>query len=587
MKTIDYLRQQLSLLNNEYNSVHQMTASHQNEYNRAKAYYDQCVASPDYLNHPNAEMRNQLTGFMGTPPHILTREEIINKTERAIEESNILYKGIVRGLCDHFKAAGMAAWDKIDSAKAAMDACYSKYIYPATFAKQQLAPIQSSIQQMEADINKILSHVRAIEPVIQRQELLNKEISDFTRQSHEYQIKINNNSQKVAQLQNEEKAFKIDDHISSLSENNKAHILYKIWNKNDQDSLAIKQSIIDQGFNPHYVNNDGSSFVKLAIETNDQSLFKILIDNKLDFNQCISQSTLFDYVIKSEKQEFIDIMLDSSECDFAKIIVLNILKNDSDYVSKLLDIIPHWQELKYQGDALLHFAILTGNTEIVDTILNKDASIINSANSNGYNALELAIILQKNPEIKLLEQNGANIKDSLMIRIEQNEEKPIIAILNSCSKEYADVIIDVLLANSNQEFLDNIINKCDELLEYSDSGNNNLVHLCCRHGYVELVKALLDKNSDLLNKQNIAGDTPLHIILQNTNEDSKQQLLNTALSYKPDLTLLNSSNNSFINLLYDDPLSLASFCGLGYEIDVDLNVITLGETAESAGADFS
>ena len=116
-------------------------------------------------------------------------------------------------------------------------------------------------------------------------------------------------------------------------------------------------------------------------------------------------------------------------------------------------------------------------------MLNKDSSIITSVNSNGYTALELAIIEQKNPEIKLLEQNGANIKDSLMIRIEHNEEKPIIAILNSCSKEYADTIIDTLLENSNQEFLDNIINKCDELLEYSDSGNNNLVHLCCRYGY--------------------------------------------------------------------------------------------------------
>jgi ankyrin repeat protein len=470
----------------------------------------------------------------------------------------------------------------INAAKAAMNHCYSQYIYPATFAKQQLAPIQSSIQQREAEINKMLSNVTAIEPVIQRQESLNKQISDLTRQSQEYQIKFNKNSPQIVQLQNEVKAFKIDDDISPLSEDEKAHILYKIWNKHDQDSLSIKQSIITQGFNPYYINNDGSSFVKLAIETNDLSLFKILIDNKLDFSQCISQSTLFDYVIKSEKQEFIDIMLNSDACDFAKIIVLNILKNDSDYVSKLLDMTPNWQELKYKEGALLHFAISTGKTGIVETILNKDASIINSADSNGYTALELAIILQKNPEIKLLEQNGANIKDSLMIRIEQNEEKPIIAILNSCCQEYADAIIDTLLANSNQEFLDNIINKCDELLEYSDAGNNNLVHLCCRHGYVELVKALLDKNADLLNKQNIAGDTPLHTILQNTNEESKQKLLNTVLSYTPDLTLLNSSNNSFINLLYDDPLNLAYCIQLGYELDTDMAVSNLGETEENA-----
>jgi ankyrin repeat protein len=586
MNIIDYLRQQLSLLNNEYNSLQQKTASHQNKYNQAKAYYDQCVASPDYLNHPDVEMRNRLKAFIGTPPHILTREEIASKAERAIEESNILYKGIVGIYCDHYKAAATSAWDKIDSAKAAMDECYSKYIYPATFAKKELAPIESSIKQREAEINEILSNIRAIEPVIQRQESLNTQINDLARQSKEYKTKTSNNSQEVALLQNEIEAFKIDDHISLLSENEKAHILCKIWNKNDQDSLTIKKVIIDQGFNPHYASNDSLSFVKLAIETNDLSLFKTLIDNKLDFNHCINQSTLFDYVIKSEKQEFIDIMLNSGECDFAKIIVLNILKNDSDYLSRLLDTVPNWQELKYKEDALLHFAISKGKTGIVETILNKDASIINSANSNGYTALELAIIEQKSPEIKLLEQNGANIKDSLMIRIEHNEEQPIIAILNYCGKEYTDTIIDTLLEKSNQEFLNNIINKCDELLEYSDSGNNNLLHLCCRYGHVELVKVLLDKNADLVNKQNIAGDTPLHIILQNANEESKQQLLNTALSYKPDLTLLNSSNKSCTDLLHDSPLSLAYCIQLGYELDTDLAVTGLGETEENVGADF-
>ena len=567
MKIIYYLRQQLSLLNNEYNSLQQKTASHQNEYNQAKAYYDQCVASPDYLNHPDIVARNNLKAMFGMPPHAATHEEA---------------KAVI--IAQHFSLQFESPM--INAAKAAMDECYSKYIYPATFAKKELAPIESSIKQREAEINKILSNIRAIEPVIQRQESLNTQINDLARQSQEYKTKTSNNSQEVELLQNEIEAFKIDDNISSLSDNEKAHILHKIWNKNDQDSVAIKQSIIDQGSNPHYISNDGSSFVKLAIETNDLRLFQILIDNKLDFSQCTSQSTLFDYVIKSEKQEFIDIMLDSGGCNFAKIIVLNILKNDSDYVSKLLDITPNWQGLKYQGDTLLHFAISKDKTEIVETILNKDTSIINSANSNGYTAIELAILERKNAEIKLLEQNGANIKDSLIMRIEHNEEKPIIAILNSCSKEYADTIIDALLENSNQEFLDNIINKCDELLEYSDSGNNNLVHLCCRYGYAELVKVLLDKNADLLNKQNIAGDTPLHIILQNANGESKQQLLNTALSYKPDLTILNSSNKSLNDLLYENPESLAYCIQLSYELDTDLAVTNLGETEENANIDF-
>lgn len=402
----------------------------------------------------------------------------------------------------------------------------------------------------------------------------------------ETQQKINRNSQEVSQLQNKIKSFKIDDNITSLSEDKKAHILYKIWNKNDQDSLAIKESIIKQGFNPHYSSNDGSNFLELAIRTNDLNLFKILIDSHLDFSCCIGQNTLFDLVIKSGKQSFVDNMLNSGEGDFAKIIVLNILKNDTDYVTKLLNIVPNWQGLKYKGEFLLYFAISAGKAEIVEAILNQDTSTINSTNSKGYNALELAIMLQKNQEIKLLEPHGVDIKDSLIIRIDQNEADPIIEILNGCGKEYADVIINILLNNSNKEFLNNIIDKCNKLLEYSDAGNNNLVHLCCRHGYSELVKVLLDKNSDLVNQQNITGETPLHTILKNTNEDIQKQLLNVALSYEPNISLLNSQNKSFINLLHDNPMSLACVFELGYEIDKDMNVLTLGQTEDNINNDL-
>ena len=66
MKTRDYLKSVLSSLEYDYNQMEQRSLFHQNEYNKAKSYYDQCAQSPDFLNHPEVIKRNNIQAMFGS-----------------------------------------------------------------------------------------------------------------------------------------------------------------------------------------------------------------------------------------------------------------------------------------------------------------------------------------------------------------------------------------------------------------------------------------------------------------------------------------------------------------------------------------
>ena len=550
MKTRDYLKSVLSSLEYDYNQMEQRSLFHQNEYNKAKSYYDQCAQSPDFLNHPEVIKRNQVQAMFGSryaSSHEEARSKLIN------QGFSLDFPGSI-----------------VNRAKAHLDECYSKYIYPGNVAKNELQPFLSSIQSKEAEINKILANVKNIEPIVQKLTSLSKQVNDLARETNELKIKTESNHQTIKNLSDEIKEFKLDEFVASYDNDQKAHILYKIWQLKDDESIKLIESIVRQGFNPHYVNNKGQSLVELSIEQNDLSLFKLLLDNNLDFNHCYGKSTVLDLIVQSGNKDFIGTMLDLGKHDFSKAVILSILKDDVDYVSNLLDIVPDWQSTRYHGDNLLQFAITSGKYEIAEAILKKDESIFYAVNDNGFNALDVAIIHQKAQGIKLLEQYGTNLKDLLPLYIEQNNVEPMTKILAGCSKEYAEFIIKGLMVMDATNFLANIIEEQDHgLLSFVDTQNNNLLHLSCNYGHHALAQKLLSHDLSLLNKQNHLGETPLHLAIKNKNieEEQQAQLLSILLSQKPDIYIKDSAQFSSYDLVQENGLILAQF----YEYDaIDL-----------------
>ena len=337
--------------------------------------------------------------------------------------------------------------------------------------------------------------------------------------------------------------------------------MYKIWQLKDNESVKLVESIVKQGFNPHYVNNKGQSLVELSIEQNDLNLFKLLLDNNLDFNHCYGKSTILDLIVQSGNKDFISTMLDTGKHDFSKAVILSMLKDNVDYVSNLLDIVPDWQSIWYHGDNLLQLAITSGKYKIAEAILKKDGSTLNALNSDGLTALDVAIMHQNEQGIKLLEQYGTNLKDLLPPYIEQNKVEQMTKVLAGCSKEYAEFLIKGLMVIGATDFLANIVEQHQGLLSFLDAQNNNLLHLSCNYGHHALAQKLLGYDLSLLNKQNHLGETPLHIAIKNKNteESQQEQLLSVLLSHKPDIYIKDSSEFSSYDLSLDNPLILAQF----------------------------
>lgn len=556
MKTRDYLKSVLSSLEYDYNQMEQRSLFHQNEYNKAKSYYDQCAQSPDFLNHPEVIKRNNIQAMFGS--------------RFASSDEEARSKLINQGFSLDFPGS------IVNRAKAHLDECYSKYIYPGNVAKNELQPFLSSIQSKEAEINKILANVKNIEPIVQKLTSLSKEVEDIKRENNELRLKTESNNQTIKKLSDETNEFKLDKFISSFNEDQRAHVVHKIGPLKegiDKNSVTLCVNLSMQKYNPHYVNNNGQSLVELTIEQNDLTGFKTLISQKLDFNHCYGKNTILDLVVKSGNKEFIDTMLDKEpkiflgkpvlkiKNDFSKAVILSVLKDDVDYVSKLLDIVPDWQSIQYHGDNLLQFAITSGKYEIAEAVLKKDESIFYAVNDNGFNALDVAIIHQKAQGIKLLEQYGTNLKDLLPSYIEQNKVEQMTKILAGCSKEYAEFIIKGLMVMDATNFLANIAEQDHGLLSFADAQNNNLLHLSCNYGHHALAQKLLSYDLSLLNKQNHLGETPLHIAIKNKNieEAQQEQLLSVLLSHKPDIYIKDSSEFSSYDLVQENGLILAQF----------------------------
>ena len=544
MKTRDYLKSVLSSLEYDYNQMEQRSLFHQNEYNKAKSYYDQCAQSPDFLNHPEVIKRNNIQAMFGS------------RFASSDEEARV--KLINQGFSLDFPGS------IVNRAKAHLDECYSKYVYPGNVAKNELQPFLSTIQYKEAEINEIMANVKNIEPTVQKLTSLSKEVEDIKRENNELRLKTESNNQTIKKLSDETNEFKLDKFISSFNEDQRAHVVNKIGPLKegiDKNSVTLYVNLSMQKYNPHYVNNNGQSLVELTIEQNDLTGFKTLISQKLDFNHCYGKNTILDLVVKSGNKEFIDTMLNSGKHDFSKAVILSILKDDVDYVSKLLDIVPDWQTIRYHGDNLLQFAITSGKYEVAEAVLKKDESIFYAVNDNGFNALDVAIIHQKAQGIKLLEQYGTNLKDLLPSYIEQNKVEQMTKILAGCSKEYAEFIIKGLMVMDATNFLANIAEQHHGLLSFVDAQNNNLLHLSCNYGHHALAQKLLSYDLSLLNKQNHLGETPLHIAIKNKNmeEAQQEQLLSVLLSHKPDIYIKDSSEFSSYDLSLDNPLILAQF----------------------------
>lgn len=86
----------------------------------------------------------------------------------------------------------------------------------------------------------------------------------------------------------------------------------------------------------------------------------------------------------------------------------------------------------------------------------------------------------------------------------------------------------------------------DNIINYTDTNNNNILHLIVKRNNIKLMKKILEKLlkhgslSDIINKPNNQGNTPLHLAVKN----NSVPLTNILLDYGAIKAIPNINGNT-------------------------------------------
>lgn len=168
------------------------------------------------------------------------------------------------------------------------------------------------------------------------------------------------------------------------------------------------------------------------------------------------------------------------------------LKNARDLVKLLIDNGADVNLGNQRNRMPLHFAAETGNAEIISLLVDAGADV-NGTDNNGVTPLMLMAQNGKtDAAIKFIKNQEVDVK------IKDNDNRMAIDYATSCG------LRELVKALSQEE-------------EHTDAYGNTTLHHACWNNQGEVVKVLLEKDSDSVNKLNDDGESPLILAVKRSN----------------------------------------------------------------------
>lgn len=182
-------------------------------------------------------------------------------------------------------------------------------------------------------------------------------------------------------------------------------------------------------------------------------------------------------------------------------LIYACMKNARDLVKMLLDNGADANLGNQQERMPLHFAAETGSPEII-ALLTAAGADVNCADSGGSTPL------------MVMAQHG---RTDAALRFIQNPDVDI-----NCKDNDNHMAIDYATSSGLRELV-KALSQTEET--HTDASGNTPLHHACWNEQAEVVKVLLEKDQDSINKVNDEGETPLILAVQQSNLVITQLLL--------------------------------------------------------------
>ncbi|XP_071094932.1 serine/threonine-protein phosphatase 6 regulatory ankyrin repeat subunit C-like [Haliotis cracherodii] len=205
--------------------------------------------------------------------------------------------------------------------------------------------------------------------------------------------------------------------------------------------------------------------------------------------------------------------------------------------------------------SILHFACEGGNIEIVKYVLTQNIVAINSRDDEGTTPIMIAASNGDNGVFDVLVEAGADLsllnnnEDDILILACEGENIEIIKYLLTQGnvdinrkQEGCTPVMKTAFSN-NKKVFDLFVKEGADLSLLSDD-KNNVLHLACFGGNVEIVKYLLTQNIVDINSRNDYGRTPAVIAAYKGRKAVFDLLVNNGA----DLRIVNDVGDNILNM---------------------------------------
>ena len=255
--------------------------------------------------------------------------------------------------------------------------------------------------------------------------------------------------------------------------------------------------------------------VDILITSSDRPIFSsgCIRLNKKDVVETVNSTLLLHKVVISGRFELFSTVLHYHECD--------------------VDV----NQRNPEGETVLHLACRKRNIKFVEILGKISRCDVNIQNSDGDTSLHVAVLSKHDnaEKVKFLLRNNEcdpNIRNNakytpLHVAVEKKEFN-IVDALVECQRCDPRVpnrrgntpLHEAIIQMSSAAILKTLAGHkgCNET---NENGYTPL-HLACKEGSIESVKALVESPNCNLNVKNMDGDTALHIAIQNTQHNAER-----------------------------------------------------------------
>jgi ankyrin repeat protein len=286
--------------------------------------------------------------------------------------------------------------------------------------------------------------------------------------------------------------------------------------------------------------NFGNYFIEYVINTYDIDLIKEIFKKEIYLDIIDSNGTTLLYnLIKFNKMEILKLVIE---------------KQNSSIGISLID------KKDIRGRTALHYCVIFNNPEIFEYLLDNEGDPF-ATNNSGENLFFYSLKYNKNQLlIDLLKKfNAVNIKNSegenlLQTAISLKNTAIIEYLLentnidfNSKTKEYGITALHQLVVLNNLKYLQKIVDLGADIT-VTDFLGNNVIHFAMIENNFKIAKYFIKMGKINLNNTNLNGDTPLHIYLENINNDYDSDLLSIMIK-ESNLNIQNHQGMSSLHFL--------------------------------------